>query len=99
MEADRFVSAEQPEMILRRVEEAAAQAGVRVALGKGWGVRLEGQGGNFIAGVSIYRLTEELVAVEVKRREAESGRGLWKDKLRPKLLGLIHQPDATAPSV
>ncbi|KAK4742550.1 hypothetical protein SAY87_000551 [Trapa incisa] len=99
VEADRFVSAEKPEVILKTVEEAAEEAGLRVEPGKGWGVRLEGQGGNFVAGVGIDRLTEELVVVEVKRREveAESGRCLWKDKLRPKLLALIYQPDPPVP--
>ncbi|OWM81642.1 CBL-interacting serine/threonine-protein kinase 14 [Punica granatum] len=99
VEAERFVSAEQPEAIVERVKEAAEEAGMRVAQRKGWSVRLEGQGGNFVAGMRIDRLTEELVVVEVKRREAEvepevePGRSLWKDELRPKLLGLIYQPD------
>lgn len=99
MEADRFVSAEQPEVILERVKEAAAESGLRVEPGQSWGVRLEGQGGNFVAGMRIDRLTEELVVVEVKRREAEAqcGKFLWKDKIRPKLLGLIYQPGPPVP--
>ena len=52
------------------------------------GVELEGQNGKFGFVVEVYRLTAELVVVEVKRKSGDvSGfRDVWKNKLRPQVL-------------
>lgn len=62
-----------------------------------WGVMLEGQNGNFALIMEIYRLTEKLVLVEVRKKEVDAGLGpgkeIWRDTLRPQLSELIYQPE------
>ncbi|KAL3629846.1 CBL-interacting serine/threonine-protein kinase 14 [Castilleja foliolosa] len=82
-----FVSAEQPEKIIGRIEALAAAAeGIRVTR-KGMSVRLQGQNWEYAVKVEINRLTEEVVLVDVKGDA--SGRDLWKDKFKPWLLDLV----------
>ncbi|KAF8015136.1 hypothetical protein BT93_H0820 [Corymbia citriodora subsp. variegata] len=91
--SERFASAEPPERVLQRVEEVAAgEEGVSAARRKEDVVRVEGQSGELVAAVRARRLTAELLLVEVQWRD-EPGRGIWKDKLRPQLDGLIFRPD------
>ncbi|KAL3753433.1 hypothetical protein ACJRO7_000778 [Eucalyptus globulus] len=91
--SERFVSAEAPERVLERVQEVAAgEEGVSAARTKGDAVRVEGPSGELVAAVRARRLTAELVVVEVQWRD-EPGRGIWTDKLRPQLDGLIYRPD------
>jgi carbon catabolite-derepressing protein kinase len=94
---ERFVSAESPEKIIGEIEEAVkAEDGIAaVVRKKDLGVKLEGQNGDFVATVEIHRLTEKLVVVEIKRRENDDGpsRGMWKEKLRPHLTGLVYKPE------
>jgi len=70
--------------------EAVAEEGRVVVRREGnrGGAKVEGQDGNLIGIVEVYRLTEELVVVEMKRSEkgGECGAQFWKDKLRPLLL-------------
>lgn len=92
-QSERFVSAEAPERVLERVEEAAAgEEGVSTARRKGDVVRVEGQAGELVAAVRVRRLTADLLVVEAKWRD-EPDRGIWKDKLRPQLDDLVYQPD------
>lgn len=88
-EFDRFVSMVTAEVILEKVEEAAEVAGVRMVGKMGWGGRLEGHRGNFVAVIRISRLTEELVVVESEY--SWNGRGIWKNILWPKLSDLIYR--------
>ncbi|XP_052175456.1 CBL-interacting serine/threonine-protein kinase 14-like [Diospyros lotus] len=94
---ERFISAEPPERVAGKIEEVAKAEGLTVMKKKDWGVKVEEENGRFVVAVEINRLTEELVVVEVKRRDPESeagpSRDFWKDKLRPHLVPLIYQPE------
>ncbi|GMN40531.1 hypothetical protein TIFTF001_009751 [Ficus carica] len=96
---ERFVSAETAERIIGRVEEAAKAESLTVTKKAiDWRAKLEGHNGDFVAFVEVHRLTEKLVLVEVKQKEREAINGglqIWKDKLRPKLLGLVFQPEGS----
>ncbi|XP_008245418.1 PREDICTED: CBL-interacting serine/threonine-protein kinase 14 [Prunus mume] len=77
------------------VEEIAKAENVAVMEKKSWGAKLAGQNGNFVVMIGIYRLTEELVVVELnlRQRESECSQRIWKDKLRPQLSCLIYRPE------
>ncbi|CAJ1811004.1 unnamed protein product [Sphenostylis stenocarpa] len=97
---ERVVSAAAPENVMERVEAAAEEGRVVVKReGNGGGAKLEGQDGNLIGLVVVYRLTEELVVVEMKRSEKgrECGAQFWKDKLRPLLHELAREREAPVP--
>lgn len=88
---ERVVSGEAPERIVEKVEEVAKGERVVVTrMENGGGAKLEGQDGSLIALVVVYRLTDELVVVEMRwrARGGECGARFWKDKLRPMLLEL-----------
>lgn len=93
--SERFISAAAPEKIIGEIEAVAKAEGLTVMRKKDWGLKVEGQNGLFVVVVEIDRLTDELVVVEVKRRESEVGPSceFWKDKLRPQLLSLTYQPE------
>ncbi|XP_027349782.1 CBL-interacting serine/threonine-protein kinase 14-like [Abrus precatorius] len=93
---ERVISGEEPERIMGKVEEVAKDAGVVVKrMGNGGEAKLEGQDGNLLALLVVYRLTDELVVIEVKRCERVGcGELLWKDILRPLLLELAHKQEA-----
>ncbi|TKY63620.1 CBL-interacting serine/threonine-protein kinase 14 [Spatholobus suberectus] len=87
-----FVTPETPETVMRTVREVVETENMTVKkdeIGCG-GVRIEGLDGNFVIVVGFYRLTNELVIVEVKRRERREGSGerFWRDSLRPILIEL-----------
>lgn len=92
---ERFISAETPETIIEKVEEIAKAENVAVMEKKSWGAKLAGQNGNFVVMIGIYRLTEELVVVELnlRQRQSECSQRIWKDKLRPQLSCLIYRPE------
>ncbi|KVI11219.1 CBL-interacting serine/threonine-protein kinase 14-like [Cynara cardunculus var. scolymus] len=93
---EMFLSRVAPEEIIGRVAEAAEEESLTVATRKKWCVKVDGgQYSNFTLTVEVKRLTEELVVVEVRWRECETepGSEMWKDRLRPQLIGLIYQPD------
>ncbi|KAL6987964.1 CBL-interacting serine/threonine-protein kinase 14 [Sarracenia purpurea var. burkii] len=94
-DCEQFLSAESPEKIMGEIEEAAKAEGLTVTRKNVWGAKVEGQNSNFVAVVEIYRLTGELVVVEMKTREneADPSRQIWKDKVRPRLRTLVHQPE------
>ncbi|KAL4395068.1 hypothetical protein HN51_022961 [Arachis hypogaea] len=89
---ERFVSKEEPESILERVKIMGAKMErVRVEKDENAcaGVRLEGLDGNYVIAVRIYRLMNELVVIEVKRKEKKVGGGnFWRTRLKPLLLEL-----------
>ncbi|XP_020234094.1 CBL-interacting serine/threonine-protein kinase 14 [Cajanus cajan] len=95
---ERFVTREVPESVMVAVREVAVTVTENVTATKDesgcGGVRIEGLDGNFVVMVGFYRLTDELVMVEVKRRERKEGSGerFWRDVLRPLLLALAHYP-------
>ncbi|CAM8974044.1 unnamed protein product [Rhodiola kirilowii] len=91
---ERFASAESPEAILDTMEAAATAEGMGVVEKDGSGLTLEGQNGNLIVVVRIYRLTEDLVMVVVRNTKTDVCPSLdvWESKIRPKLGGLIYEP-------
>ncbi|XP_058184428.1 CBL-interacting serine/threonine-protein kinase 14-like [Rhododendron vialii] len=91
---DRFVSAESPERIVRRIVEVAeAEEGrMTVVRKKDFAVQVvQGPNGDIVFTVDIHRLTDELVIVEIRRGENEDAPSLelWKDKLRTQLRTLV----------
>lgn len=106
MEAERaekssretFLSAEEPETVVEKVEEAARRIdSPRVEVGRtegGMGVIVEGHHGNFGVVVEAHRLTEELAVVDVRKREKDVGpsHDFWKNKLMPRICHLFYQP-------
>ncbi|XWS22095.1 hypothetical protein CRYUN_Cryun29cG0005100 [Craigia yunnanensis] len=93
---ERFISGEKPKRIIERIEEVGRMENVKVRKTKQRGIRLEGQNSNFVLAVDIHQLTENLVVVEVGRREINVGPSgeIWKDKLKPKLSDLIYKAEA-----
>ncbi|KAL2509921.1 CBL-interacting serine/threonine-protein kinase 11 [Forsythia ovata] len=85
IDAEMLISKESPERITEKIELVAKEEGLTVAK-KGFGVRLQGQNGNFVMMVEISRLTEELVVMEVK--SGGFGRDVWKEKFKPLLNSL-----------
>ncbi|KAG8650068.1 CBL-interacting serine/threonine-protein kinase 14 [Manihot esculenta] len=99
--SERFVSCESPAKIIKRVEEIARTENIKLMKNKGWGAKLEGCDGSFAMAIEIYKLTDQLVVVEVKGKEMNAipNQEIWKHKLRPQLDSLVHKPATPAPSV
>ncbi|KAK4419837.1 CBL-interacting serine/threonine-protein kinase [Sesamum alatum] len=93
-EVDRLTVEDPPEKVIQKVEEAvkAEDGVVRLKKKKECGLEMEGQNGNYVVGLEVYRLTDRLVVVEVKRKagEADVFSALWKDKIRPVI---VRQPE------
>ncbi|XP_021723190.1 CBL-interacting serine/threonine-protein kinase 14-like [Chenopodium quinoa] len=94
---ETFLSKEAAETVVERVEEAAR--GIEEVeverMRCGMGVRVEGQNGDFGVVVEVHRLTEDLVVVQVRKREKDVGPSheFWKEKLRPKISDLVYNSD------
>ncbi|KAK3022941.1 hypothetical protein RJ639_046759 [Escallonia herrerae] len=87
---ERFVLGESPEKVVGKVEEVVGKEdGLRLKKRKEWGVDVKGQNGNLVVSVEVYRLTDSLVVLEVKREAGEGGRynDMWEKKIKPELLG------------
>ncbi|KAL7152194.1 hypothetical protein ABFS83_04G080500 [Erythranthe nasuta] len=96
-DVERLTVEESPERVVEKVEEvvkAAVEGGVALKRRrkKECGVELEGQNGKFILMVEVYRLTDTLAVVEVKRKAGEANlfSSLWKEQIRPVI---SRQPD------
>lgn len=87
-DGERFVSRESPEKLIERVEKFAKAEKLKVKKKKEWGLGLDGYNGNLDLVIDVYRLTDELVVVEAKRKGGDAGcyGNVWKEKLRPKLV-------------
>lgn len=85
---ERFVSGELPERLIEKLEGFAREENMRVKRYKEWDLALEGQNGELVIEVGLYRLTDSLVVVEVKREAGEptAYRDVWNNKLEPLLL-------------
>ncbi|XP_028808620.1 CBL-interacting serine/threonine-protein kinase 14-like [Neltuma alba] len=93
---ERIVSKETPKSIVEMVESVADRDIVTVIRKQdGWGAKIEGHSGNFVILIGVYRLTDELVVIEVKKKEKdeESGAEFWEEKLRPRILELEYKPE------
>ncbi|KAJ8751302.1 hypothetical protein K2173_016484 [Erythroxylum novogranatense] len=88
-DGERFVSSESAERVIEKVEEWAKAAKLRVKRKKELGLEVHGRNGILMMELEVYRLTEELVVVEVKRKggDAKCYREIWKNKLKPVLCG------------
>ncbi|KZV25779.1 hypothetical protein F511_04840 [Dorcoceras hygrometricum] len=91
---ERFTAEEQPEKVIEKVEEVvnAEHGGVRLRRKKDCGLELDGHNGNYVVQLEVYRLTDNLVVVEVKREpgDVDMFSDLWKDKIRPLI---VRQPE------
>lgn len=89
-DVDRLTAEEMPERVMEKVEEVvkAENGGLQLRKTKECGVELEGQNGDFLVSLDVYRLTDRLVVIEVKRKAGDAGAfvGLWRDKIRPEIL-------------
>ena len=95
---ERFMSKESAERIIEKIGEVAEKENVTVTK-KDWRTKLEGQNGSFVVFVEIFRLTDNLVIVQIQKKErvTETEQQIWSDKLRPQLDELIYQPEAPVP--
>ncbi|KAF7845211.1 CBL-interacting serine/threonine-protein kinase 14-like [Senna tora] len=96
---ERIVSGEKPERIMEKVEQVASGERVSVRRKESGGycaAKMEGQDGNLVLLIGVYRLTDKLVVVEIKKREtgAADGPQFWEDKLKPLLHKLVYKPES-----
>lgn len=86
-EGERFMLRELPEKVVEKAEAAAKAEGLVVRRKKECGMEIEEENGDLVIGIEIYRLTAEMVVVEVKRfgGDAVAFEEVWKNKLRPHL--------------
>lgn len=91
---ERLLSAESPKKIIETVEEVGKTVNLRMVKKHSWCAKLEGQNGIFSMTVRIYRLTQNLVVVEIDRITGgmDKTADIWNDGLRPQLNCLIYQP-------
>lgn len=82
----RFVSAEIPENIVKKVEEFGKREEIEVKT-REWTAEIVGQNGNTKVRVDVYRLINELVVVEVRSYDR-----LLKEKISAALRETIYQP-------
>ncbi|CAI9107125.1 OLC1v1006415C1 [Oldenlandia corymbosa var. corymbosa] len=97
----RLALKESPEVIIDRVSEVAKEVeNARLKKTKDWGVEIQGlrDGGKFVIGLDVHRLTEDLMVVDVKRRAGTTGLflELFEKKLRPAILGEQRQESQQA---
>lgn len=84
-DVERVTVEESPKKVMEKVVEAAkAEGRVSLRQKKEWEVEIEGQNGNVLVGMEVYRLSDKYVVVEVKTKNGETG--LWSDKIRPMLM-------------
>ncbi|KAG8371557.1 hypothetical protein BUALT_Bualt13G0100400 [Buddleja alternifolia] len=89
-DVERMTVAEPPEKVIEAVEEVvkSEEMGLQIRKRKDCAVELEGQNGNFVVGLEVYRLTDSLVVVEVKRKAGDAAAfgDLWRNTIRPVIL-------------
>ncbi|KAK4764521.1 hypothetical protein SAY87_013959 [Trapa incisa] len=85
---ERFVSGELPEELIKKLEGFAREENLSVKRYKEWDLGLEGRQGMLVIEVGIYRLTDSLVMVEVRKgadSDATVYGDVWNNKLKPLL--------------
>ncbi|CAI9770746.1 unnamed protein product [Fraxinus pennsylvanica] len=90
-DVERLTVTEPPDKVIEKVEEVVKGEKKNIVIlrrKKEFGVELEGQNGKFVIGVEVYRLTDSLALVEVKKiaGDATGFTELWKKKIRPVIL-------------
>lgn len=97
-DVDRLTAEDAPERVIEKVEEVvkAENGGLELRRTKDCGVELEGDNGNFVVALDVYRLTETLVVVEVKKKcgDSKAFSDLWREKIRPLILQQRESPVA-----
>ncbi|KAI3957954.1 hypothetical protein MKW98_020596 [Papaver atlanticum] len=87
-ECDRFITAETPVNIIKKVSEVAAKENLTMTR-KDWNITLEGPNGKLLVGIEMHQLTESLAVVEIRSYE-----GVWKKRFQPHLSTLVYHPEA-----
>jgi carbon catabolite-derepressing protein kinase len=89
VDGERFISSEPIEAVIGKLETFAKTEKLRAKIKIECGVvELQGQNGNLVMGIDVYRLTDDLIVVEARRRGGETGcyKEMWNNKLKPLLM-------------
>ncbi|XP_060176069.1 CBL-interacting serine/threonine-protein kinase 11 [Lycium barbarum] len=86
---ERTVVEESPESVIEKIKELAKKEKFRLKRKKEWGVEMIGQNGKLTMSLDVYRLTEQLVVVEVQKSGGDGDlyKDVWRNKLKPVILG------------
>lgn len=88
-DGERLVSTAAPERIVGKVAEVIeGEKGMILKTNKNWSMEIEGEKVKFRMDLDVYRLTDTLAVVEVRRRmgHVDLFNELWRLKLKPELL-------------
>lgn len=87
-QGEKLVVLGPPEEVIEKVQEIVKDDGVRVKKRKDYGMELIWPNGKLVIGLEVFRLTEQVVVVEVRSRGggAELYDEFWKNRIRPQLL-------------
>lgn len=84
-EREMFVVVGRVEEVLERVEEVGREEGLRVRRRRRGGAAVEGRMGGFVAWIEVFRLSSEMVVVDLERGSGEEARRLgsefWRERL------------------
>ncbi|KAH0659839.1 hypothetical protein KY289_028587 [Solanum tuberosum] len=87
---ERIVVEESPESVIERIEEVGKKENFRMKKKKEWGIEMKVQNGKLTMSLSldVYRLTEQLVVVEIQNSDGDDGlyKDVWRNKLKPVIL-------------
>nr|XP_043636838.1 CBL-interacting serine/threonine-protein kinase 11-like [Erigeron canadensis] len=85
---EKLVVARSPEEVIDKIQESVKEENVLIKKRKDWGVELVWQNRKFVIGLEVFRLTEQVVVVEVRSRGggAELYDEFWKNRIKPGLL-------------
>ncbi|KAM7260239.1 hypothetical protein ACFE04_015980 [Oxalis oulophora] len=89
VDGERFITSERIESIIEKLETFAKSEKLRAKIKIECGVvELLGQNGNLVMSIDVYRLTDDLIVVEARRRGGEAGcyKEMWNNKLKPMLM-------------
>lgn len=84
---ERIVVEESPENVIERIEEVAKKETFMLKK-KEWRIDMKAQNGKLRISLDVYRLTEQLIVVEIQRISGDSDvyKDIWKNKLKPVIL-------------
>ncbi|XP_055832705.1 CBL-interacting serine/threonine-protein kinase 11 [Solanum dulcamara] len=85
---ERIVVEESPESVIERIEELAKEENFILKRKKEWRIDMKVQNGKLTMNLNVYRLTEQLNVVEVRKSDGDGGlyKDVWKNKLKPVIL-------------
>lgn len=81
---ERIVVEESPESVIERIEELAKKENFILKRKKEWRIDMKVQTGKLKMNLDIYRLTEQLIVVEVRKSDGDGGlyKDVWNNKLK-----------------